>query len=411
MRDRAGRHAKRGCCAVNFSGESRMTMMQMSSRILGVVVAAFVAPLVVQPSDALAAACGKQAKGARCDTHTFGGPGGGSFRAECPKNHYLNGIVTKAGSYVDRIWGRCFPFASGNKVQTEQFGGTGGAIEPAECPNAREVNRIVVFVAPEGFVRNIQVFCDGQAAPECTGYGDGECVNPQGDQASRLMECPDGMAVVGLKGKHGKLVDRLGLVCGPAGAAESPALGPTAGFKAFCESHASAAFQVAIEAAKRPECGLTGARWSTNKKAHMDWCLGLNGNEAAANAETAARSQGLSSCVAQVKANQNLPPPLSPGTLLGVWDTKTGDGQSYTLLVLPQGDTLSVAVGAADKTLDGSIQASFFLEHKRMNFVLTQPGIGATSRGSIQLTDDNNFSGTMTKDGGGQSSWTGKRRN
>ena len=105
------------------------------------------------------------------------------------------------------------------------------------------------------------------------------------------------------------------------------------------------------------------------------------------------------------------PAPLPVGTLLGVWDTQTGDGQKYTLLILPQGNQISVAVGANDKTLDGSIQASFFLEHKRMNFILTQPGIGATSRGSINLTNDDNFTGTMTKDGGGgQTSWTGTRR-
>jgi hypothetical protein len=104
------------------------------------------------------------------------------------------------------------------------------------------------------------------------------------------------------------------------------------------------------------------------------------------------------------------PAPLPVGTLLGVWDTQTGDGQKYTLLILPQGNQINVALGANDKTLDGTIQASFFLEHKRMNFVLAQPGIGATSRGSIQLTNDDNFTGTMTKDGGGQTSWTGTRR-
>lgn len=105
------------------------------------------------------------------------------------------------------------------------------------------------------------------------------------------------------------------------------------------------------------------------------------------------------------------PAPLPVGTLLGVWDTQTGDGQKYTLLILPQGNQISVAVGANDKTLDGTIQASFFFEHKRMNFILTQPGINATSRGSIHLTNDDNFTGTMTKDvGGGQTSWTGTRR-
>lgn len=198
--------------------------------------------------------------------------------------------------------------------------------------------------------------------------------------------------------------------CADAAVAPAPKPEVSASFKTFCESYASAAFQLSIQAAKHPECKLTGTRWSTNKKFHLDWCLGLNGNETAATAETAARSQGLTDCVALVKANQNASPPLPKGTLIGVWDTKTGDGQSYTLLILPQGDTLSVAVGAADKTLDGSMQASFFLEHKRMNFILTQPGIGATSRGSINLTGDDSFTGTMTKDGGGQTSWTGTRR-
>ena len=46
-----------------------------------------------------------------------------------------------------------------------------------------------------------------------------------------------------------------------------------------------------------------------------------------------------------------------------------------------------------------------------MNFVLTQPGIGAVSRGAIQLTDDDHFTGSLTTDGNGaQRNWTGARR-
>ena len=168
---------------------------------------------------------------------------------------------------------------------------------------------------------------------------------------------------------------------------------------------------------KKLKCGFSGARWATNPDEHFTWCLNLaQADTKHINSEDNHRAQALAGC-AQAKAKATppapppyVPPPLPPGTLLGVWDTQTGDGQKYTLLILPQGDNLNVAIGAADKTLDGSIQASFFLEHKRMNFILTQPGIGATSRGAIQLTNDDNFSGTMTKDGGGQTSWTGTRR-
>jgi hypothetical protein len=55
------------------------------------------------------------------------------------------------------------------------------------------------------------------------------------------------------------------------------------------------------------------------------------------------------------------------------------DGNNYTLNILPSGDALNASLGAVNPSLDGTLQFSFFLDNKRMNFVLTQPKIGASA--------------------------------
>lgn len=201
------------------------THIRQAARTAVLAIALGISALLFSGSlsgDALAANCGEQKRGARCDTPTFGGPGGGAFRAECPEGFHMYSIEAQAGSYVDRIWGRCFAPGQ-NKVETQRFGGTGGKYFPADCPNFGDIYAIRLSVAREGFVRSIQVFCNGHVNPQCTGYGgDGKCVDVRGD-TSKYYACPDGMVVVGLKGKHGSLVDRLGLICGPKpGAAPAP---------------------------------------------------------------------------------------------------------------------------------------------------------------------------------------------
>ncbi|HXG79933.1 MAG TPA: PAN domain-containing protein [Methyloceanibacter sp.] len=110
------------------------------------------------------------------------------------------------------------------------------------------------------------------------------------------------------------------------------------------------------------------------------------------------------------------PAPASPPqskSLVGVWDSQTGDGVTYTLIVERKGGGVSAHVGSADAKLDGTLQATLSADGKQMAFVLTQPKIGVTSRGQISLAGNgDSFEGRITKDTDGISrSWTGTRRN
>ena len=46
----------------------------------------------------------------------YGGPGGNSFQAECPKGSYLVGLAGRTGSWVDRIAPVCAPWLRGSQT-------------------------------------------------------------------------------------------------------------------------------------------------------------------------------------------------------------------------------------------------------------------------------------------------------
>jgi hypothetical protein len=103
------------------------------------------------------------------------------------------------------------------------------------------------------------------------------------------------------------------------------------------------------------------------------------------------------------------PAPVQPQGFAGIWDSKTGDGVSYTLTLDAQG---SGSVGAVDARLDGTLQGGLSTDGKRLSFVMTQPGAGIVSRGQLSLSGDgNSFAGQITKDTDGiPRGWAGSRR-
>jgi hypothetical protein len=64
---------------------------------------------------------------------------------------------------------------------------------------------------------------------------------------------------------------------------------------AFCASYADEAVASANENISL-NCGGGGGRWTTDRAAHVNWCLGLNGDRTVPQAETAARAEALSAC-------------------------------------------------------------------------------------------------------------------
>ena len=100
--------------------------------------------------------------------------------------------------------------------------------------------------------------------------------------------------------------------------------------------------------------------------------------------------------------------PVAKG-FAGIWDTKTGDGVSYTLTLNEQGDG---SVGAADPKLSGSLDGTLSAGGNQLTFILVQPAAGITSRGQLTLAaGGDSLTGRITKDSDGKpNSWTGTRR-
>ena len=175
------------------------------------------------PRTAFAALCGGNAQNKRCDLATYGGPGGGNFRAECPQGYYLTGMGMTAGSYVDSVTAQCKPWDGKGFHSTQHYGGPGGGNAGVACDKGK-IWALRVIVALEDnnftFVRGIRASCTGEKRPQCGGYQVDKCKSVPGDKYD-YNECPDGMVGVGLKGKHGKFVDSLGLICGPKPTAEA----------------------------------------------------------------------------------------------------------------------------------------------------------------------------------------------
>jgi hypothetical protein len=96
-------------------------------------------------------------------------------------------------------------------------------------------------------------------------------------------------------------------------------------------------------------------------------------------------------------------------SLAGTWDSVTGDGINYTLILDSQGNG---SVGAVDPKLSGTLNGTLSADGRSMSFTLNQPGIATVSRGQLELAGAGNaFEGRLTRDTDGASrSWKGTRR-
>lgn len=70
----------------------------------------------------------------------------------------------------------------------------------------------------------------------------------------------------------------------------------------FCAAYADEAVSSAAENVAL-NCGGGGGRWTPDRTAHVNWCMGLNGDKTVPNAETAARAAALEACRASHEAS------------------------------------------------------------------------------------------------------------
>lgn len=66
-------------------------------------------------------------------------------------------------------------------------------------------------------------------------------------------------------------------------------------YVAFCKDYAAKAV-AAVSESNSLGCGFGGARWTADSGAHLDWCIGLTGNQGPPNTETAERTSALRQC-------------------------------------------------------------------------------------------------------------------
>ena len=179
---------------------------------------------------AVAAACGlamsvsAPAATDYSDTPVFGGSGGGSFLAYCPKNTYLIGIGGRTGNWIDAIQPICAQWNSTTQafnppVTGRTTGGSGGGPATLMCPAGMVVrgweiariaarNALVVqYVRPQ-----CETFSPEQrASAQIPGrFGGDGATNP-----ANLMgyKCPQGQFANGIYGASGAYVDNAGLKC------------------------------------------------------------------------------------------------------------------------------------------------------------------------------------------------------
>jgi hypothetical protein len=159
-----------------------------------------------------------------------GGKGGDSFVLRCPAGQFLVGLNIRLGDDLDAVAPVCAAPREGGRSELlglAERGGAGGEPRELLCPEGRPFVR-ELEVQAEGratvLVNALQLHCgplrgalmSQKVEGYDTLYAAGPylwdwCTLPAGC-AKKLM-CPSHMAVVGVHGRAGLMIDGLGIVC------------------------------------------------------------------------------------------------------------------------------------------------------------------------------------------------------
>ncbi len=183
----------------------------------------------------LAVACPE--RGFATDLPVYGGLGGNSFRAECPKGSYLVGLAGRTGSWVDRIAPVCAPWLRGSQTLGAptigpSFGmSTGGQERQTICATTHVIQSwwIHPLRSDDHYVQYVEVFCTVLTVPVSVNsglrLGFGNKPNDVEEMVTGgpfgfgshppFQGCAAGEAAVGIRVRAGKFLDAMGLICGP----------------------------------------------------------------------------------------------------------------------------------------------------------------------------------------------------
>ena len=151
---------------------------------------------------------------------TFGGTGGSPFPSrDCPAGSVATGITGRAGESIDQLALRCQTVTGsartfGTVVATTAAGGTGGAAFTQACA----ANQVMVGISARassngaGFWSAAAAVCApiGAGANVTTAFGGSAVV---AGTAAGVLTCPAGLAVFGIEGNAGTLIDKIAIRC------------------------------------------------------------------------------------------------------------------------------------------------------------------------------------------------------
>lgn len=161
----------------------------------------------------------------RISTNTVGGPGGGAFNFDCPPNTYMTGLRARHGAWIDAVAAECSSFNTSTQrlesgAVSRNFGGNGGGVGAMHCARPRGVVtglEIIPADNPDRTIGHIIINCGDLFEPSTFANKAGGSADYLGQATSHrrsIVKCPPNFVAVGILGKHGVYVDRLGLRCG-----------------------------------------------------------------------------------------------------------------------------------------------------------------------------------------------------
>lgn len=149
------------------------------------------------------------------DAGSLGGGGGGEFRSQCPANTAWFAYAGFYGTALDGIRPHCTVIQPNKTTlgdtQPKYQGGQGGGLIQRTCPANSVVTALRVWMEANKLVAKIDLTCtnllDGQETIQA-GKVDGTPIEP-----SVLFSCNADEIGVGVYGRSGAMIDKIGLIC------------------------------------------------------------------------------------------------------------------------------------------------------------------------------------------------------
>lgn len=142
--------------------------------------------------------------------------GGSAFARSCPDNHVLTGFRYRSSLTLDGISIKCRPVRADGTLGTEalvgsQAGGNGGTLASKSCG----ANQVIVSQGASPPLLRLTFFCVRWSATSRAWFGSPvglglvslALTNPQSACSSSTQPA------IGIRGRHGMVIDAIGLVC------------------------------------------------------------------------------------------------------------------------------------------------------------------------------------------------------